>query len=227
MDLRLEVAMEGPFLILLVIAHLQAVAVAWGLALLAGRGLPQLRRRLPPGANRRLMLAFGCYGLAALAESLDHTRTDWVYVNQLSLWNGVFFAALASGLALLAAAVRGGRRLHGLLLALVVASCLGYASVGKAGPIASQVLLLVVMLQLWWRCFRDWRLWLYPLFTVGLTTLFGALLNSSGDQIWHLFIGPSGSLSLLLLWLILRRAELAMEADRGEGDRRAGPPMGG
>lgn len=219
--------MEGPFLILLVIAHLQAVALAWGLALLAGRGLPQLRRRLPPGANRRLMLAFGCYGLAALAESLDHTRTDWVYVNQLSLWNGVFFAALASGLALLAAAVRGGRRLHGLLLALVVASCLGYASVGKAGPIAAQVLLLVVMLQLWWRCFRDWRLWLYPLFTVGLTTLFGALLNSSGDQIWHLFIGPSGSLSLLLLWLILRRAELAMEADRGEGDRRAGPPTGG
>ena len=219
--------MEGPFLILLVIAHLQAVAVAWGLALLAGRGLPQLRRRLPPGANRRLMLAFGCYGLAALAESLDHTRTDWVYVNQLSLWNGVFFAALASGLALLAAAVRGGRRLHGLLLALVVASCLGYASVGKAGPIAAQVLLLAVMLQLWWRCFRDWRLWLYPLFTVGLTTLFGALLNSSGDQIWHLFIGPSGSLSLLLLWLILRRAELRMEADRGDKDRWAGPPSGG
>lgn len=219
--------MEGPFLILLVIAHLQAVALAWGLALLAGRGLPRLRRRLPPGANRRLMLAFGCYGLAALAESLDHTRTDWVYVNQLSLWNGVFFAALASGLALLAAAVRGGRRLHGLLLALVVASCLGYASVGKAGPIAAQVLLLAVMLQLWWRCFRDWRLWLYPLFTVGLTTLFGALLNSSGDQIWHLFIGPSGSLSLLLLWLILRRAELRMEADREDKDRWAGPPSGG
>jgi hypothetical protein len=42
---------------------------------------------------------------------------------------------------------------------------------------------------------------------VGLTTLFGALLNASGDQIWHLFIGPAGSLSLLVLWAVLRRAE--------------------
>jgi hypothetical protein len=199
--------MAGPFLILLVIAHLQAVLVAWGLALLTARGLPRLRLRLPPGATGRLSLAFGCYGLAALAESLDHTRSDWIYVNQISPWNGLFFVFLSSGLALLAAAVRGGRGLHGLLLALVVASGLGYATIGKAGPIAVQVALLVVMLQLWWRCFHDWRLWLYPLFTVGLTTLFGALLNSSGDQLWHLFIGPAGSISLLLLWLILRRAD--------------------
>jgi hypothetical protein len=63
------------------------------------------------------------------------------------------------------------------------------------------------MLHLWWRTFHDRRLWLYPLFTVGLTTTFGALLNSSGDQIWHLFIGPAGSLSLLVLWAVLRRAE--------------------
>ena len=30
------------------------------------------------------------------------------------------------------------------------------------------------------------------MFTMGLTTLFGALLNTIGDQIWHLFIGPAG-----------------------------------
>jgi hypothetical protein len=65
---------------------------------------------------------------------------------------------------------------------------------------------LLVMLRLWWRSFHDPLLWLYPLFTVGLTTLFGALLNASGDQLWHLFIGPAGSLSLLVLHAILRRA---------------------
>jgi hypothetical protein len=98
-------SVEGPFLALLVLAHLQAMVVAWALALASVRGLPRLRERLPAG---------------------------------------------------------GG-------------TCL------------------------WWRSFGDRRLWLYPLFTVGLTTLFGALLNTSGDQIWHLFIGQSDSLSLLVL----------------------------
>jgi len=68
----------------------------------------------------------------------------------------------------------------------VLAGAAGYAAFGKGAAIASQTLLLLVMLRLWWRSFGDRRLWLYPLFTVGLTTLFGALINASGNQIWHL-----------------------------------------
>jgi hypothetical protein len=90
-------SVEGSFLTLLVLAHLQAIVVAWALALASVRDLPYLRERLPPGSG----------------------------------------------------------------------TCL------------------------WWRSFGDRRLWLYPLFTVGLTTLLGALLNASGNQIWHLLLRSS------------------------------------
>lgn len=192
-------SVAGPFLVLLVLAHLQAVAVAWGLALAAARQRPAASRGC-------LVLGFATFGLAALAETLDHTTTRWLYVNHSSGWNGLFFSALAAGIALLAAAVSTNQGLRALLLAVVLAGAAGYAAFGKGAAIASQSLLLLVMLRLWWRRFHDPLLWLYPLFTVGLTTLFGALLNTSGDQLWHLFIGPAGSLSLLVLHTILRRA---------------------
>ena len=197
---------QGAFLGLLVVAHLQAVAVAATLAWAASRRLPHLGARLAPGAIPLLSAGFACFSLAALAETLDHTTTRWLYVNHTSSWNGLFFSALAAGIALLAAAVSTNRGLRALLLALVLAGAAGYAAFGKGAAIASQSLLLLVMLRLWWRSFHDPLLWLYPLFTVGLTTLFGALLNASGDQLWHLFIGPAGSLSLLVLHAILRRA---------------------
>ena len=199
MPMTAHPSVSGPFLVLLVLAHLQAVAVAWGLALAAARQRPAIGRGC-------LVLGFAAFGLAALAETLDHTTTRWLYVNHTSGWNGLFFSALAAGIGLLAAAVSTNRSLRALLLALVLAGAAGYAAFGKGAAIASQSLLLVVMLHLWWRSFHDPLLWLYPLFTVGLTTLFGVLLNASGDQLWHLFIGPAGSLSLLVLHAILRRA---------------------
>ena len=198
---------QGAFLGLLVVAHLQAVAVAATLACAASRRLPHLGARLAPGAIPLLSAGFACFSLAALAETLDHTTTRWLYVNHTSHWNGLFFTGLAAGIALLAAALAPSRRWRAALLALVPLSAAGYALAGKGPAIAVQTLALLAMLHLWWRTFHDRRLWLYPLFTVALTTTFGALLNSSGDQIWHLFIGPAGSISLLLLWNILRRAE--------------------
>ena len=198
---------QGVFLGLLVFAHLQAVAVAAAAAWTVSRRLPRLATRLPAGAIPLLAAGFGCFSLAALAETLDHTSTRWLYVNQTSTLNGLFFTGLAAGITLLAAALSRSARWRAALLALLPLSAAGYALAGKGPAIATQTLALAAMLHLWWRAFHDWRLWLYPLFTVGLTTTFGALLNASGDQIWHLFIGPAGSISLLLLWSILRRAE--------------------
>ncbi len=200
---------NGLFWGLLVLAHLQAIGVAWALALACARTLPRLRARLPAGGGGCLVLAFALFGLAALAETVDHTTTRWLYVNHTSPWNALFFSSLAAGIALLAAALSGNRSLRVSLGALVLAGAAGYAALGKGAAIATQTLLLLLMLRLWWRTFRDPLLWLYPLFTVGLTTLFGALLHASGDQLWHLFIGPAGSLSLLVLWRLLLRAERA------------------
>ena len=77
--------------IALILVHLQAVLVPLWVAL-------RCRGRL-------LRAGFSCFALASLAEMVDHTTTDWIYVNRISLFNGVFYGALAAGLALLTAAV--------------------------------------------------------------------------------------------------------------------------
>ena len=98
--------------------------------------------------------------------------------------------------------------LENVQMALLSADRQVFSFFARAGEHRREdALALLARLHLWWRTFHDRRLWLDPQVTGGLTTTFGALLNSSGDQIWHLFIGPAGSISLLVLWGILRRAE--------------------
>ena len=152
---------------------------------------------------------FVSFSLASLAEMVDHTTTDWVYVNHNSFFNGVFYGALATGLALLTAAVSRSRSWRLTLLLITTAALAAYPLIGKSVAISLQSLLLVLMLCQWWRRFADPRLWLYVLFGVVLTTTMGILLVGSGDPIWHLFIGPCGSLSVISLgWVLMRSSKL-------------------
>ena len=121
-------------------------------------------------------------------------------------FNGVFYSALATGLALLTAAMSSSRSWRLPLLLVTFPALAAYPLAGKSVAIALQSVLLVLMLRQWWKRFADPRLLLYVLFGVVLTTGLGALLVGSGDQIWHVFIGPCGSLSVISLDWVLRRA---------------------
>ena len=188
---RLHPWRTEPMLIALVVMHLQAVLVPLGVALRCRGWL--------------LKAGFCCFALASLAEMVDHTTTNWIYVNHISVFNGVFYGSLAAGLALLTASASRSRqwRLPLLLLTLLVMTA--YPLAGKTVAIALQTLLVILMLLQWWKRFSDRRLWLYPLFGVVLTTGAGAMLTSSGDPLWHLVIGPCGSLSVLTLGWVWQR----------------------
>ena len=181
-------------LVALVAVHLQAVLVPlWVAIRCRGWGLRS---------------GFMSFALASLAEMVDHTNTDWVYVNHNSFFNGVFYGALSAGLALLTVSVSHSRSWRLSLLLITIATLAAYPIGGKSAAISLQSLLLVLMLCQWWRCFTDPRLWLYVLFGVVLTTGMGILLVGSGDPIWHLFIGPCGSLSVISLgWILKRRSQ--------------------
>ena len=146
--------------------------------------------------------------MASLAEMVDHTTTDWVYVNHNSFFNGVFYGALSTGLALLTTAVSRSDGWRLPLLLITTSALAAYPLAGKSVAVSLQSLLLVLMLCQWWRRFADPRLWLYVLFGVVLTTVMGILLVESGDPIWHLFIGPCGSLSVISLGWVLRRSSM-------------------
>ena len=154
-----------------------------------------------------LLLGFACFSVAAFAEMLDHTETSWIYINRLSGWNGLFYAGLAGGLASLAAAVTANKTLRVMLYLIVLAGIVTYPLFGKGVVISFQSIITTVFLIQWWKRFRDPLLWVYPICGVVLTTVFGGMLSTSGDQIWHVFIGPAGSISLITLWMLLSRAE--------------------
>ena len=194
------------FFIALLLAHLQAVLIPAYIAYRITSRRSKLRLVLPDGGVSLLRFGFICFSVAALSETVDHFGTDWIYVNHLSGWNGLFYAALAAGLASMTSAVTEKKQFRILFYLMVVAGIFAYWSLGKGVTILIQSILTVVFLVQWWKRFRDPLLWIYPLCGVVLTAIFGAMLTSSGDQLWHLFIGPAGSIGLIVLWVILNRA---------------------
>ena len=161
---------------------------------------------MPDGGVSLLLLGFACFSVAAFAEMLDHTETSWIYINRISIWNGLFYAGLAGGLASLTAAVTENKKLRILLYVIMIADIAAYSSLGKGVTISLQSIITVIFLAQWWKRFQDPLLWVYPICGVVLTTVFGGMLSASGDQIWHVFIGPAGSISLITIWILLNRA---------------------
>ena len=195
------------FFVVLLLAHIQAVIIPAWIASRVGARNSRLRDVLPNGGISFLLLGFTCFSIAAFAEMLDHTETSWVYINRLSGWNGLFYAGLAGGLASLAASVTANKSLRVLLYIIVAAGIIAYPLLGKGVTISLQSIITIIFLAQWWKRFRDPLLWVYPICGVVLTTVFGGMLSASGDQIWHVFIGPAGSISLITLWILLNRAK--------------------
>ena len=194
------------FFIVLLLAHLQAVLIPAYIACRITLRRSRFRLVLPDGGVSLLQFGFICFSVAALSEMVDHSGTDWIYVNHLSGWNGLFYAALAAGLASMTSAVTGKKQFRILFYLMVVAGVFAYLLLGKGVTISIQSILTIVFLIQWWKQFRDPLLWVYPLCGVFLTAIFGAMLTSSGDELWHLFIGPAGSIGLIVIWIILNRA---------------------
>ena len=82
--------------------------------------------------------------MAAFAEMLDHTETNWIYINRLSGWNGLFYAGLAGGLASLTASVTANKTLRVLLYALVIAGIAAYPLLGKGITISLQSIITII-----------------------------------------------------------------------------------
>jgi hypothetical protein len=70
-----------------------------------------------------------------------------------------------------------------------------------------QVIISFFLIIYWQRVFKDWLFILYPIFGIFFTTFFGTKLSNSGDQFWHILIGPSGTISVLTFYLVLKRSD--------------------
>ena len=185
---------------LLFLAHLQAFLVPIFLGIKSRKRFKQIRFPiLTP-------FAFISLGLASMFEMIDHTTTNWIFVDHSSVYNWLFYSFLSIGLSLFSISVTKNKSNLTINVFIMVAAIFSYWFLGKSTTLLFQILISINLISLWWSRFKDWVFLIYPITGVFFTTFFGILLSSSGQQIWHLFIGPSGTISVLAFYSVLNRS---------------------
>ena len=189
------------FFFILFLAHLQAVIIP---TVFGFKSINKFKN-----IKNYFLIPFGFVflGLASMFEMIDHTKTDWIYKDHSSIFNWLFYSFLALGLSSLTISVIKNKFLIGINIFLCFSSIVSYLLIDKTIALSFQVMISIFLIVNWQRIFKDWLLIAYPIFGIIFTTFFGANLAITGNQIWHIFIGPSGTISVLTFYLILKRSK--------------------
>ena len=188
------------FYFLLFFAHLQAVVVPIFFGIKSINKFKNIRNHI------FIPFGFIFLGFASMFEMIDHTKTNWIYINHSSLFNWLFYTFLVLGLTSLTISVIKNKFAIGTNIFLCFCSIFSYVLVDKTIALLFQVMISIFLIINWQRIFKDWLFIFYPIFGIILTTFFGTNLSISGDQFWHIFIGPSGTISVITFYLVLKRS---------------------
>ena len=140
-------------------------------------------------------------------EMIDHTTTDWIYIDHTSIYNWLFYTFISIGLSLFTISVAKNKSIITINIFLLISAIFTYWIFGKSTTIFFQALISILLISEWWSRFKDWVLLIYPLMGILFTSFLGILLSNSEKQIWHIFIGPSGMISVLAFYLVLKRSK--------------------
>lgn len=147
-----------------------------------------------------IYFGFACFAISASYEIAEHIGDDWLYESQLSPLNRLFYTFITAGLCLIALGLRKNRILDVLLVASLIAVPLTYG-LNDSKSLMQLVSLVpaIIFVYNWYVVMRDWRVFLYLLFSNVLALGFGITLIVTGQQVWHLFVGPASAIALLIL----------------------------
>ena len=187
------------FFLILLLAHLQAAIIPIILGIKSFNKFKSINKR------KKIALGFIFLGLASISEMIDHTQTSWIYINHSSLFNWLFYSFLSLGLTCLSVSVIKNKFIQTTNLCIAFCAITSYLLFDKTMSLFFQVTISIFLIISWQRAFKDWLLILYPIFGIIFTTFFGTNLLNTGDQFWHILIGPSGTTSVLTFYLILKR----------------------
>ena len=188
------------FFSILFLAHFQAAFIPIVL------GIKSFNKFKHINKNNIIPLGFIFLGLASIFEMIDHTQTSWIYVDHSSLFNWLFYSFLSLGLTCLSISVVKNQLIRNINLFIPFCSIISYFLFDKSIALFFQVFISIFLIINWQRIFKDWLFILYPIFGIIFTTFFGANLSISGDQFWHILIGPSGTISVFTFYLVLKRS---------------------
>ena len=189
------------FFSILLLAHLQAAAIPIFL------GIKSFNKFKHINKHKIIPFGFVFLGLASFFEMIDHNQTSWIYVDHSSLFNWFFYSFLALGLTCLSISVVKNKFIQTTNICISFCSIISYFLFNKPIALFFQVIISIFLIINWQRIFKDWLFILYPIFGIIFTTFFGTNLSTSGDQFWHIFIGPSGTISVITFYLVLKRSK--------------------
>ena len=189
------------FFPILLFAHIQAAIIPIFL------GIRSINKFKHITNNKLIPFGFIFLGLASISEMIDHTQTSWIYVDHSSFFNWLFYSFLSSGLTLLSISVIKHKSIQTTNFCISLCAIISYFLFDKTITLLFQVIISILLIINWQTIFKDWLFVLYPIFGIFFTTFFGTNLSISGDQFWHVLIGPSGTISVLTFYLVLKRSE--------------------
>ena len=189
------------FFSILLLAHSQATIIP---ILLGIRSINKFKHL---SKNNFIPSGFIFFGLASVCEMLDHTQTSWIYVDHSSFFNWLFYSFLSLGLTCLSISVVKNKFIEMTNFCISLCSIISYFLFDKSIALLFQVIISIFLIINWQRVFKDWLFILYPIFGIFFKTFFGTRLSISGDQFWHVLIGPSGTISVLTFYLVLKRSD--------------------
>ncbi len=187
--------------LIIVLAHLQAILIPIFIGIISINKLNHIKN------FKLISWGFVSLGLASMFEMIDHTQTEWIYIDHSSFFNWLFYSLLSIGLTFLSISTIKNKYLILTNLLTCILAIVSYWIFGKSLTLAFQVLISIFLIINWQRKFKDWIFIAYPIFGIFLTTFLGIKLSLSANQIWHIFIGPSGTLSVLTFYLVLNRSK--------------------
>ena len=186
---------------ILFLAHFQAVIIPLFF------GIKSINKFKNIKNNLLIPFGFTFLGLASLFEIIDHTQTDWIYIDHSSIYNWLFYSFLSLGLTSLSISVIKKKFTICINLFLSFCSIVSYLLIDKTIALLFQIIISIFLIINWQRFFKDWIFIFYPIFGIIFTTFFGTNLAVSNNQIWHIFIGPSGTVSVITFYFVLIRHE--------------------
>ncbi len=189
------------FFPILLLAHIQAAVIPIILGIKSTNKFKHLNK------TKLIPIGFIFLGLASISEMIDHTQTFWIYVDHSSFFNWLFYSFLSLGLTCLSISVIKNKFFQATNFCISLCSIISYFLFDKKITLLFQVIISIFLIINWQRIFKDWLFILYPIFGIFFTTFFGTKLSISGDQFWHVLIGPSGTISVLTFYLVLKRSD--------------------
>jgi len=188
------------FFSILLLAHFQAAIIPIVL------GIKSINKFKHINKHKLIPFGFTFLGLASISEIIDHTQTSWIYVDHSSLFNWLFYSFLSLGLTCLSISVIKNKFIQTTNFCISLCSIISYFLFDKTITLFFQSIISIFLIINWQKTFKDWLIILYPIFGIVFTTFFGTNLSISGDQFWHILIGPSGTISVLVFYLVLKRS---------------------